>query len=60
MTDPLESYLGRGGGTVDAADLKSAARKGVWVRIPPPAPIPFSRNRPKQGRLDASLIRLSL
>ena len=24
---------------VDAADLKSAARKGLWVRIPPPAPI---------------------
>lgn len=24
-----------GGGTVDAADSKSAARKGVWVRIPP-------------------------
>ncbi len=29
---------GRGGGTVDAADLKSATRKGVWVRVPLPAP----------------------
>ncbi len=28
---------------VDAADSKSAARKGVRVRIPPPAPPPFSR-----------------
>ena len=28
----------RGGGTVDAADLKSAVHKDVWVRIPPPAP----------------------
>jgi hypothetical protein len=35
--------VGRGGGTVDAADLKSAARKGVWVRIPPPAPTEFVR-----------------
>lgn len=26
------------GGTVDAADLKSAFRKEVWVRFPPPAP----------------------
>lgn len=23
----------------DAADLKSASRKGVWVRVPPSAPI---------------------
>ena len=23
----------------DAADSKSVARKGVWVRLPPPAPI---------------------
>ena len=28
----------RGGGMVDAADLKSASRKGVWVRHPPSAP----------------------
>lgn len=28
----------RGDGTVDIADLKSAARWGVWVRIPPAAP----------------------
>ena len=27
---------------VDAADLKSAARKGVWVRHPPSAPIQLS------------------
>ncbi len=26
---------------VDAADLKSAVRKDVWVRIPPPAPLPW-------------------
>jgi hypothetical protein len=24
---------------VDAADLKSAIRKGVWVQVPPRAPI---------------------
>jgi hypothetical protein len=28
---------GRGGGMVDAADLKSASCKGVWVRVPPSA-----------------------
>ena len=27
----------RGGGMVDAADLKSALRKEVWVRVPPSA-----------------------
>ena len=26
------------GGKVDATDLKSVARKGVWVRVPPWAP----------------------
>ena len=30
---------------VDAADLKSAARKGLWVRIPPPAPLSQSYYR---------------
>ena len=35
----------RGGGMVDAADLKSAARKGLWVRIPPPAPLSQSYYR---------------
>jgi hypothetical protein len=29
--------LCRGGGMADAADLKSASRKGVWVRVPPSA-----------------------
>ena len=28
----------RSGGTVDAADSKSAALKSVWVRVPPSAP----------------------
>jgi hypothetical protein len=28
----------RSGGMADAADSKSVARKGVWVRLPPPAP----------------------
>ena len=28
---------GRGGGMADAADLKSASFKGVWVRVPPSA-----------------------
>ena len=37
----------RGGGMVDAADLKSAARKGLWVRIPPPAPLSQSYYRIK-------------
>ncbi len=32
-------YVGCGrGGMVDAADLKSVFRKGVGVRVPPPAP----------------------
>ena len=31
--------ISRGGGKVDAADLKSATLTGVWVRFPPPAPI---------------------
>ena len=33
-----ERRISRGGGTVDAADLKSATFAGVWVRVPPPAP----------------------
>ena len=28
----------RGGGMVYAEDLKSLTRKGLWVRVPPPAP----------------------
>jgi hypothetical protein len=30
--------VGGRGETVDAADLKSAPRKGVWVRVPSSAP----------------------
>ena len=33
-----EDFKGRGGGMVDAADLKSVSREGVWVRVPPSAP----------------------
>ena len=33
----------RGGEMADAADLKSSARKGVRVRIPPSAPLARSR-----------------
>ena len=37
--DSLESLpRGRGGGMVDAPDLKSVASDGVWVRLPPSAP----------------------
>ena len=32
-------YLSPGGGMVDAADLKSADRKVVRVRVPPRAPL---------------------
>ena len=32
-------FLCRGGGTVDATDLKSVVRKDVWVRFPPSVPI---------------------
>ena len=33
----------------DAADLKSAPREGVWVRIPSSAPASFSyENRPPE------------
>ena len=35
----LHKDMSRGGGMVDAADLKSSIRKGVWVRIPPSAPL---------------------
>ena len=31
---------GPGGGMADAADSKSAVRKGVWVQVPPRAPAP--------------------
>src|ERR1700730_5719256 len=52
----LESYLCRGGGMVDTADLKSVVpSRGVWVRIPPPAPIVASEfgltNQPDTGPL---------
>src|ERR1044071_8088771 len=33
------------GETVDAADLKSAPRKGVWVRLPSSAPLSFQKDR---------------
>ena len=29
----------RSGGMADATDSKSVVRKGVWVRLPPPAPL---------------------
>ena len=32
------AHFGRSGGTVDATDSKSVIRKGVGVRLPPPAP----------------------
>ena len=36
----------RSGGMADAADSKSVARKGVWVRLPPPN-ILFGQYQPK-------------
>ena len=38
------------GGTVDAADSKSAIRKGVGVRVPPGAPFLIARGRPPTHR----------
>lgn len=46
----VESATYRGGGTVDAADLKSASRKGVWVRIPPSVPAPPEDRATRSGR----------
>src|SRR6478609_9423424 len=43
-----EARAGRCGGMADATDSNSVARKGVWVRLPPPAP------RTKK-RVDASV-----
>ena len=37
-TRKSRNILGRGGGMVDAADLKSSVLTGVWVRIPPSVP----------------------
>ena len=39
----LEPSAGGRGEMVDAADLKSASRLGVWVRVPPSAPAVFCR-----------------
>ena len=33
----------------DAGDSKSPARKGVWVRLPPPAPLDLRRNASPAG-----------
>ena len=45
----------RSGGTVDATDSKSVVRKGVWVRLPPPAPlIPMSFPQTRLRRLRRS------
>ena len=40
------SLKSRDGGMADAADLKSAILTDVWVRVPLPAPIFQTRNRP--------------
>lgn len=37
-TSPRLRRASRGGGMVYAEDLKSLTRKGLWVRVPPPAP----------------------
>ena len=39
----------RSGGMADAADSKSVARKGVWVRLPPPAPLILQLDSTRQG-----------
>ncbi len=44
--------LCRGGGMADAADLKSSARKGVWVRIPPSVPVLCRFNKPIDPSVD--------
>ena len=54
----------------DAADSKSVARKGVWVRLPPPAPYMFDRatfeslcpeaNRKTTNKLWAMLNRFNI
>ncbi len=46
---------------VDATDSKSVVRKGVWVRLPPPAPpsvMPFPQTRLRRLRRTPSLRRL--
>src|SRR5689334_5866549 len=35
----LAHRKGRSGGMADAADSKSATRKGVWVQVPPSVPV---------------------
>ena len=47
--------MGSGGGMVDTRDLKSLARKGVWVQVPPGVlrqcgNSSVGRARPCQGR----------
>src|SRR3989344_4910557 len=36
--DSIKKTIGPGGGMVYAKDLKSLARKSLWVRVPPRAP----------------------
>ena len=50
--------LRRSGGTADAADLNSAARKGVRVRISAPAPrVPWDSDRVSRGRQRGCAVR---
>src|SRR5207244_2184496 len=48
--NPLNYLSGGRGETVDAADLKSAPRKGVWVRLPSSAPNGLLVNNPVAER----------
>ncbi len=38
LSDKLAYCIRPSGGMADAGDLKSPARKGVWVRLPPRPP----------------------
>ena len=42
----------------DAADSKSAARKGVWVRLPPPAPTSSLRSLIVKLRISSAARKL--
>ena len=40
LNSDIKKEKGPSGGMVDAGDSKSPASNGVWVRLPPWAPIP--------------------
>lgn len=53
MPATMTTFTSRCGGTVYAAVSKTVARKGLWVRIPPPAP-PSVPHVPRWSRAPSS------